>query len=119
MDLLDDKKIKKIKKDFKDAVLISAETGKNVKQLQEQIFEDLKFARIYLKEVNKKPDLEEPMVLKKPVTLKTVCEHIHRDFVKKFKYARVWGKSAKFPGQDFRKLGKVLEDGDIVEIRLL
>ena len=51
--------------------------------------------------------------MKKPVTIRSVCEHIHRDFVKKFKYARVWGKSAKFPGQDFRKLGKVLEDGDI------
>ncbi|OYT31972.1 GTP-binding protein, partial [Candidatus Woesearchaeota archaeon ex4484_78] len=118
-DLIDTKTLEKLKKEFKEAAFISAETGKGIKELKEKIFETLNFARIYLKEINKKPDLEEPMVLKKPVTLKTVCEHIHRDFVKKFKYARVWGKSAKFPGQDFRKLDKELEDGDIVEIHLV
>ena len=52
------------------------------------------------------------------MTLRSVCEQIHRDFVRKFKYARVWGKSAKFPGQQFRQLEKLLCDGDIIEVHV-
>ena len=58
------------------------------------------------------------MILTRPATLKTVCEHIHRDFTKKFKYARIWGKSAKFEGQVFKNLEKELLDSDVVEIHL-
>ncbi|MBW3018623.1 GTP-binding protein [Candidatus Woesearchaeota archaeon] len=104
--------------DMLDGVIVSAETGEGVEELKEHLFESLNFARIFLKEVNKKPDLDVPMVLKKPVTLRKVCERIHRDFVKKFRYAKVWGKGAKFPGQQFQKLDKVLEDGDIVEVHV-
>ncbi|MEM4268111.1 MAG: TGS domain-containing protein, partial [Candidatus Woesearchaeota archaeon] len=46
-----------------------------------------------------------------------VCNKLHRDFVNKFKFARVWGKSAKFPGQTF-SLRHNLMDGDIIEIVL-
>ena len=74
--------------------------------------------RVFLKEINKKPDLDVPMILRSPVTLRSVCEHIHRDFVRKFKYARLWGKSAKFPGQQFRQLDKAISDGDIVELHI-
>jgi ribosome-interacting GTPase 1 len=44
-----------------------------------------------------------------------LAKKIHKDFAKNFRYARVWGKSVKFPGQ---RVGAdhVLEDGDIVEI---
>jgi uncharacterized protein len=38
--------------------------------------------------------------------------------VKKFKYARVWGKSVKFDGQIIKKLDKELMDGDVVEIHV-
>jgi hypothetical protein len=97
---------------------VSAETGEGIEELKELLFESLKFVRIFLKEVNKKPDLDEPMVLKRPVTIRDVCTRIHRDFVKKFRFAKVWGKSAKFPGQQFQKLHKKLEDGDIIEIHV-
>jgi hypothetical protein len=62
--------------------------------------------------------MDEPLIVTRPATLKTVCEKIHRDFIKKFKFARVWGKGAKFPGQQFKNLEKQLEDGDIVEIHV-
>jgi hypothetical protein len=38
---------------------------------------------------------------------------VHKDFAKKFKYARVWG-SARFPGQRVEK-DYVLKDNDTVE----
>jgi len=40
---------------------------------------------------------------------------LHRDFVKNFKYAKVWGNSVKFPGQKVG-LEHKLEDHDIVRI---
>jgi len=44
-----------------------------------------------------------------------VCNSLHRDFVERFRYARVWGKSAKFDGQQVG-LNHVLEDGDVLSI---
>ena len=76
------------------------------------------FIRIFLKEVNQKPDLDEPMIMFRGATLTDLCIKIHKDFVKKFKFARIWGKSSKFPGQQFRNLDKHIEDGDIIEIHI-
>ena len=117
-DLLDEKSRRQLHELLPHSIFVSAEKGEGLDELKEKIFNCLKFVRVFLKEVNKKPDLDEPMILTRPATLKSVCEHIHRDFVKKFKYARIWGKGAKFPGQMFRNLDKVLEDGDIVEIHI-
>jgi small GTP-binding protein len=118
VDLVSDKQLEKIKRKLKPDVLISAEKGENIEEFKEAIFGGLRFVRIFLKEVNKQPDLDEPLILRAPVSIDTVCRKLHKDFVKKFKLARVWGKSAKFPGQQFRKLDKALQDGDIVEIHL-
>ncbi len=117
-DLLDDKGRKSVIGQLPESVFVSAEQGDGIDELKEAIFNSLNFIRVFLKEVNHKPDLDEPMILTRPATLKVVCEHIHRDFVKKFRFARIWGKSAKFPGQQFRNVDKVLEDGDIVEIHI-
>ncbi len=115
-DLIDEKGRKQVHESLPNPVFVSAEEKTGIDELKENIFNSLNFIRVFLKEVNKKPDLDEPMILTRPATIKAVCEHIHRDFVRKFKYARVWGKGAKFPGQMFRQVDKVLEDGDIVEV---
>lgn len=117
-DLIDEKQKEKLKKDLPKPVFVSATTKKGIAGLKEKIYDELSFARIYLKEINKKPDMKVPLVLKKPVTLRTVCQHIHRDFVKKFRYARLWGTSAKFDGQQVKKLDRTLKDGTIVEIHV-
>lgn len=97
---------------------ISAESETDFTRLKQAIFTKLRFIRIFLKEIGKKPDLEEPLIMRKGATIQNLCERIHKDFVKKFRFAKVWGPGAKFPGQEFRKLDKVLVDGDIVEIHL-
>lgn len=115
-DLLDSKGRLKLENDFPDAVFVSAETSEGIEALKSRIFDSLSLVRVFLKEVNKKPDLDEPLVVTYPATLKSVCERIHRDFVKKFRFAKIWSKNSKFPGQQFRSLDKPLSDGDIVEI---
>jgi len=117
-DLLSDKQRRKLNDQLPKPVFVSATEGDGIDDLKEIIFNRLDLVRIFLKEVNKKPDLDEPMIMTQPVTVRTVCQRIHRDFVKKFRFARVWGKSAKFPGQKFSKLDKVLQDGDILEVHV-
>ncbi len=117
-DLIDETQKKRILEDMPQAVFVSAEKNKGIGELKEEIYKKLDFAKIYLKEVNKKPDMDVPLVLKQPVTVKTVCQHIHRDFIKKFRFARIWGSSAKFPGQQIRNLDKELKDETIVEVHV-
>lgn len=98
-------------------LLISAEQNLGIEDLKRTIFNKLRFIRIYLKEMGKKPDYEEPMILQEGATIKDICGKIHRDFVKKFKFAKAWGPSAKFPGQTFM-LDHKLADEDVVEIHV-
>jgi len=56
--------------------------------------------------------------MKKGCSINDVCEKLHRDFVNRFKFIRVWGETAKFPGQTIRNLNKELHDKDIIEIHL-
>ncbi|MBD3361171.1 GTP-binding protein [Candidatus Woesearchaeota archaeon] len=118
IDAVSPAKKKQLINEIKPDVVISAEKNEGIEELKELIFQKLNFIRVFMKEVNKKPDLDVPMIVKKGTTIKDMCNRIHRDFVKKFKYAKIWGKSAKFPGQIFLKLDKVLEDGDIIEIHI-
>ena len=71
--------------------------------------------QIYLKKQGAKADLEEPLIVKRGSTIEEVCDKLHGSFKKKFQYARIWGKSAKHPGQR-TGLNHVLEDGDILGI---
>ncbi len=100
-----------------DEVLISAEKGINIEKLKETIYNKLNLIRVYLKEVGKKADLEKPLIMKEKATIRDVCEKLHHDFVKKYKFAKVFGKSAKFSGQKFKMEHKLM-DGDVVEIHL-
>ncbi|MCK5025272.1 MAG: TGS domain-containing protein, partial [Nanoarchaeota archaeon] len=99
-------------------VCISAETGYNMDQLKDKIFDTMNFIRVYCKEARKKADLEEPLIMIRNATIRDMCLKLHKDFVEKFKFVRIWGKSAKFDGQVLRKLGHVIEDGDIVELHM-
>ena len=60
-------------------------------------------------------DLEEPLIVKDTSTVETICSKLHRDFVRKFRYAKVKGPSAKF---DWQRVGldHLLKDGDLLTI---
>jgi len=118
-------KIDSVKKDILDPVkkklgpdiCVSAEKGTNIRKLKELIYKKLDFIRIYCKEVGKKPDLGEPLIMYRGSKISDVCLKLHKDFVKKFKIARVWGKSSKFDGQ-MLGLKHTVQDKDIVEINI-
>ncbi len=109
--------VEKLKENFHFDLAVSASKNININVLKQKIFDELNFKRIFLKEIGKKPDFDEPLILRSPVSVKSVCEFLHRAFVDKFKFAKVWGKSSKFPGQKVN-LDHVLEDEDVLEIHL-
>ncbi|MCD6572242.1 MAG: GTP-binding protein [Thermoplasmata archaeon] len=98
-----------------EVIPISAKEKINLDLLRKEIFNELNLIRIYLKPVDGEVDYTRPMILKKGAIVEDVCKNLHRDFVNKFKYALVWGKSAKYPGQRVG-LDHVLEDEDIITI---
>ena len=107
-----------IDKNISPDLYVSAHENYNIDELKDVIFNSLSFIRVYLKEVNNQADLEVPMIMRSGDTIKELCLKLHKDFVDKFTFARIWGPSAKFEGQKLMKLTHKLLDGDIVEIHL-
>lgn len=89
-------------------------TLNEVEKIKESLFKNLDVIRVYTKEPKEEAS-KEPMIVKRGTTVIEVARKLHSSLAEEFKYARVWGKSVKFPGQ---KVGEdhILEDGDIVEI---
>ncbi|MFC1722520.1 OBG GTPase family GTP-binding protein [Nanoarchaeota archaeon] len=117
IDLVSEERLKEIQKEVNPDLMISAQKEVGMEAVKELIFKKLKFIRIFCKEVGHKADMGEPLILRKGATIQTMCVKLHKDFVKRFRFARVWGKSAKFPGQ-ILMLKHKLQDEDIVEIHL-
>jgi ribosome-interacting GTPase 1 len=59
--------------------------------------------------------MEEPMIILEDSTVGQVCDLLHRDFRRNFRFANVWGKSARFPGQVVGINHKLLDE-DILTI---
>jgi len=111
---VEEKMAASIKRDY---FKISVAKDEGIEELRELIFRRLGFIRVYLKPQHGKADLKEPLVLLNGSTVRSVCEHLHRDFVDLFRYAHVWGPSAKHPGQSVG-LNHELLDEDILTVVL-
>ncbi len=114
-DLVDEEFKTDIRTNFPDAMLISADMDKNLDPLKDLIFDHLKFIRLYMKPQGEPADMEEPMIIQEGVNVGDICDKLHRDFRKRFRYAQIWGPSAKHPGQR-AGLEHKLMDGDILTI---
>ncbi len=118
IDLVTDKDyMHNLKRKFRgyDVVFISASKGLGTDELKETIYDNLDLIRVYLKPQGREADLKEPLVVRKDATIGDVADTLHRSIRPNFRYAVVWGKSAKFPGQ-MVGLDHVLHDGDILSI---
>ncbi|XP_037662246.1 developmentally-regulated GTP-binding protein 1-like [Choloepus didactylus] len=95
---------------------ISAYHHWNFDDLLEKIWDYLKLVRIYKKPNGQLPDYTSPVVLPDSrTTVEDFCMKIHKNLIKEFKYALVWGLSVKYNPQ---KVGKdqTLEDKDVIQI---
>jgi hypothetical protein len=95
---------------------VSASRGDGIEDLRREIFLFLDIIRTYSKVPGKKPTFDDPFALKKGTTVGEMARAVHKDFVEKFKYARVWRRDTlqgQMVNRDF-----VLEDGDVVELHI-
>ncbi|UCG65737.1 MAG: TGS domain-containing protein [Deltaproteobacteria bacterium] len=95
---------------------LSAKTGRNLDLLRQTLFTNLEIIRVYTKVPGKEPDRKAPFVLKKGCRLEDLASKIHKDFLEKLKYAKVWGKDV-YDGQMVQR-DHVLQDGDVVELHI-
>ncbi len=115
IDLVTEDYLDEVSKKVEGFVSISADKGLGIDDLKKAVFDCLDFIRIYMKPQGEEADLEEPLVVLKGSSVADVCTSLHGDFSRKFRFARVWGDSAKFGGQ---KVGvtHLLKEGDILSI---
>lgn len=116
-DLVNKTDLRRIMKKYGADIAISAQKGENIEDLKELIFQKLDLIRVYLKEPTKEADMEVPLIMFRNCTVEDVCNKLHKDFKTKFKFARVWGPSAKFDGQKVMTKHH-LKDGAVLEIHL-
>tara|TARA_B100000686_G_C16756030_1_gene955556 strand:- start:1109 stop:2212 length:1104 start_codon:yes stop_codon:yes gene_type:complete len=116
IDLVDDKFVKNVAKKLKtDFIPTSADSNKNINKLKERIYNELEFIRIYLRPKGGETDFKEPLIVRKGNTVMDVCNKLHRNMKKEFRFGLVWGKSVKFGGQRVG-LNHILIDEDVLTI---
>ena len=88
----------------------------NIEEFRNDIWKSLNLIKVYTKQPSKERDYP-PIAIKKGSKIKDIASEIHKDFIRKFKFARVWGSSVKHQGA---RAGPhhILNDNDTVELHL-
>ncbi|HWR74153.1 MAG TPA: GTPase [Bacteroidales bacterium] len=97
-------------------VPVSAMNDVKLHYLKDVIFKALGVIRLYSKLPGKKPDLKVPFILDRGSTVIAAAERIHKDFLAKLRYAKLWREGSlngMMVSKDF-----VLEDRDVIELHL-
>lgn len=97
-----------------EILAVSAEAGTNLETLRHELFRLLDVIRVYTKAPGHRADRSVPFVLPRGATVADASAAVHKDFVERLKYARIWGARA-FDGQMVQR-EHVLEDGDVLEL---
>ena len=108
----------KLKKELamNDVLFVSAKDNIGIEELNEALIKKMDIIKVYTRDKFGNVNKENPLILKKGSTVKDACFLIHQHLAKSFKYALVWGKSVKFPGQKVG-LDHILCDNDILFIK--
>ena len=106
-----------LKKAFPHLTIIPASPtkGEGMEPVRDGVWDNLGLIRVYTKSPGKKR-VEKPITLPVDSTVRDVAIRIHKDMVKRFTFARIWG-SARFPGQKVG-LDHSVGDGDTVEVHI-
>ena len=95
-------------------LVVSAKEKRGLEKLGPTFFEVLELIRVYTKKPNG-PKADKPLILRKGATVEDVARSIHSKMLEGFKFAKVWGPSAKYPGERVG-LDHEVADGDVIEI---
>ncbi|MEO3993245.1 MAG: GTPase [Desulfurococcaceae archaeon TW002] len=99
-----------------DLIPVSAKLVSGFERVPYLVFKMLNLIRVYTKEPNSDTHSPKPLILKEGSTVEDAVREIREEFLKFFRYARIWGPSAKYPGEKVG-LSHKLMDKDIIEVR--
>ncbi|CDO96097.1 unnamed protein product [Kluyveromyces dobzhanskii CBS 2104] len=98
-----------------NTVVMSCEMDLGLEDVVDEIWYQLNLNRVYTKKRGIKPEFSDPLVVRSNSSIGDLCHSIHRDFKDKFKYALVWGSSAKHSPQKCG-LSHKIQDEDVVSL---
>ena len=98
-----------------NTVVMSCEMDLGIDDVVARCWQDLRLIRIYTKRQSIEPDFSEALIVRRNSTIEDVCDAIHRTMKETFKYALVWGASAKHVPQRVG-LSHPVADEDVVQI---
>jgi len=82
-------------------IQMSANKGVGIEEFKEKVWQGLALCRVYLKrERNGEADKKEPLIMKKGQTLDAVLKRVSGEMRDDVNRACIWGKNARFPGQE-------------------
>ncbi|MDO5553051.1 MAG: TGS domain-containing protein [Planctomycetia bacterium] len=100
-----------------DEFKISATEGTGLEELRDAIYKTMNVVRVYTKQpTQKEPDRDRPFTVRQGDTVLDLAEQIHKDYVEKFKFGRVWGEAVH--DGTVVKGDYVIREGDVVEIHV-
>ena len=99
------------------SIATSVDTGAGLDAIGPFLFERLAIARVYTKTPGRPPDMGTPFTVRTGGTVHDVARLIHKDFARSLKFAKLWGRSGQFSGQQVGRDHRV-NDGDIIEIHV-
>ncbi|KAE8354297.1 P-loop containing nucleoside triphosphate hydrolase protein [Aspergillus coremiiformis] len=115
-------KIDSISLDFLDQLarephtaVMSCELDLGVQEVVDRVWKELRLIRVYTKRKGEEPDFGEALIVRSNSSIEDVCDNIHRTLKESFKYALVWGASARHIPQRVG-LSHVVADEDVVSI---
>jgi ribosome-interacting GTPase 1 len=94
---------------------MSCELDLGVRDVVDRCWLELRLLRIYTKRKGVEPDFSEALIVRTGASIEDVCDQIHRTIKEQFKYALVWGASARHLPQRVG-LGHIVYDEDVVSI---
>lgn len=95
--------------------VMSCELDLGIPDVVARCWAELKLLRIYTKRKGIDPDFSEALIVRSGATIEDVCDQVHRTLKETFKYALVWGASARHVPQRVG-LGHAVADEDVVSI---
>ncbi len=94
----------------------TTETNECMPVLRKALFSGLNIIRVYTKKIGKPIVKDDPVVLWRGATVLDAAEHIHKDFRKNLKFARLWNGEG-YSGQRVEKHHELI-DGDVIEFHI-
>lgn len=101
-------------KEMKKALFLDAFGKTGIEGLKERVFSLLDKIIVYTKKPGGRIERDRPLGLPLHSTVKDAARHLHKDFEKRLRFARVWG-STRFPGQRVSK-DYELKNRDTIEV---